>query len=144
MAGYKAPALLDPADDRAGFGVAIPFADLLGIRVIEQNTERAVLQAALRPDLTNSASVANGGLLMTLLDLAMGAAVRGHLGKAITVLTIDASMSFFAPGHTDLTATGRVLRGGSGIIFGEAEAHDADGTLLAKALGTMKPLLPRQ
>jgi hypothetical protein len=30
------------------------------------------------------------------------------------------------------------------MMFCEAEAHDADGTLLAKALGTMKAMLPRE
>ena len=132
------------APDPGGFGVSIPFANLLGIQVIEQNADKAVLQVRLKQEFLNSWGVANGGVVMTMLDLCMGAAVRGRLGQALSVLTIDASMSFMNPARSDFTATGRVLRPGKSMMFCEAEAHDSDGTLLAKALGTMKAMPPKQ
>ena len=132
------------APDPGGFGVSIPFANLLGIQVIEQNADKAVLQVRLKQEFLNSWGVANGGVVMTMLDLCLGAAVRGRLGQALSVLTIDASMSFMNPARSDFTATGRVLRPGKSMMFCEAEAHDSDGTLLAKALGTMKAMPPKQ
>ena len=137
-------AAVNPTDDLGGFGVPIPFANLLGIRVVEQTRDKATLHVHLKPAFLNSWGVANGGVVMTMLDLCMGAAVRGHLGQALSVLTIDASMSFMNPARGDFTATGRVLRPGKSMMFCEAEAHDTDGTLLAKALGTMKAMLPKE
>ncbi len=142
-ASKNTPAAPDSAADAGGFGVAIPFAHMLGIRVIEQTRDKATLHVHLKPEFLNSWGVANGGVVMTMLDLCMGAAVRGHLGQALSVLTIDASMSFMNPARGDFTATGRVLRPGKSMMFCEAEAHDSEGTLLAKALGTMKAMLPK-
>ena len=40
--------------------------------------------------------VAHGGLLMTLLDVAMGSAARAHVDG--NVVTVDMQVAFLAPG----------------------------------------------
>ena len=134
----------DAVDDTGGFGIHIPFAKLLGIRVVEQTKSHATLRVHSQPELLNSWGVANGGVVMTMLDLAMGSAVRGYLGRALSVITVDISMAFLSPAHADIIATGRVLRGGKSLLFCEAEARDVDGELLAKGMGTMQALEPRE
>ena len=124
--------------------VHIPFLAHLGIELLEESRERARITLTLRPELLNSWGVAHGGVVMTMLDTAMGVAVRGHLGVACSVVTIDLSASFMNPARGPrIDAEGRVLRGGRSTFFCECEVRDEAGTLLAKAIGTFKPLEKR-
>ena len=97
------------ADTTNGFGIVVPFAKMLGIHVIEQNRERARLRIDLRPEVLNSWGVANGGVVMTMLDLAMGTAVRGHLDQPLSMITVDISMGFMSAARGNFVAEGRVL-----------------------------------
>jgi uncharacterized protein (TIGR00369 family) len=82
---------------------------------------------------------------MTMLDLVMSWAVRGHYGVSGGVLTVDLSVGFMKGSFGDkLTAEGRVLHGGKSTAFCEAEARDDQGALLAKAIGTFKLLSDRE
>ncbi len=119
----------------------IPFVEHLGIRMIEQSAERAAIAFDRRPQLLNSWGAAHGGVIMTLLDYVMSAAVRGHYGAQHSVLTVDLSLGFMSAACADqLTAEGRVLHRGRSTAFCEAEARDEGGRLLAKAIGTFKLL----
>jgi acyl-coenzyme A thioesterase PaaI-like protein len=53
-------------------------------------------------------------------------------------MSINLNITYLEQGHGRLTGTGRVLRSGRTVIAAEAEAHDARGTLVAKASGTMR------
>ena len=121
-----------------GFSVNIPFVEHLGIRLVEQSKTRAVVSLEMRPEMLNSWGAAHGGVLMTVLDLVMSAAARGHYGVGGGVLTVDMSVGFLSACYGDLTAEARVLHGGRSTAFCEAEARDKDGKLLAKAIGTLK------
>jgi uncharacterized protein (TIGR00369 family) len=125
------------------FGVTIPFVEHLGIRLVERSKERAIVSLTKRPDLLNSWGAAHGGVIMTMLDLVMSVAVRGHYGIAGGVLTIDMSVGFLNASYGDITAEGRVLNAGKSTAFCEAEARDETGKLLSKAIGTFK-LLPEK
>jgi uncharacterized protein (TIGR00369 family) len=119
--------------------VRVPFVEHLGIRLLEQSAARAAIVLEKRPELLNSWGAAHGGVLMTMLDYVMSAAVRGHYGVDGGVLTVDMSVGFMkaATGAT-IHAEGRVLHGGGTTAFCEAEARDDGGTLLAKAIGTFR------
>jgi uncharacterized protein (TIGR00369 family) len=127
--------------ERPEFGVAIPFVEELGIHLIEQSRERAVISIKRRPELLNSWGAAHGGVLMTMLDLVMSMAVRGHYNVSAGVLTVDMSVAFLNASRDDVLAEGRVLHAGRSTAFCESEARDTEGRMLAKAIGTFK-LLP--
>ena len=120
------------------FGVRIPFAEHLGIRMIECTKERVVVALDRRPEIANSMGNLHGGVLMTMLDLAMTCAVRAHYGVAGGVITIDMSASFIRPAGATALAEARVLNGGKSMAFCEAAARDPDGKLLAKSIGTFR------
>src|SRR5690606_3649136 len=121
----------------------IPFVEYLGIRLTEQSKERAVIALDRRPELLNSWGSTHGGVIMTMLDYVMGAAVRGHYGADNSVLTVDLSLGFMKPATSEqMIAEGRVLHRGRSTAFCEAEARDQSGTLLAKAIGTFRLLPP--
>jgi len=125
------------------FGVTIPFVEQLGIRLVERSKERAIVSLAKRADLLNSWGATHGGVIMTMLDLVMSMAVRGHYGVAGGVLTVDMSVGFLNASFGDISAEGRVLNAGKSTAFCEAEARDETGKLLSKAIGTFK-LLPEK
>jgi uncharacterized protein (TIGR00369 family) len=117
----------------------IPFAEHLGIRPIEITGERAVIELRRRPELLNSWGAAHGGVIMTMLDVVMSMAVRGHYRANTPVITIDMSVGFMNASRNDFVrAEGRVLHAGESTAFCEGEARDESGLLLAKAIGTFK------
>jgi uncharacterized protein (TIGR00369 family) len=131
--------------ERSEFGVTIPFVEQLGIRLVELSRERAIVSLKRRPELLNSWGAAHGGDIMTMLDLVMSMAVRGHFNNATaSVLTVDMSIGFLNASKDDVFAEGRVLHAGRSTAFCEAEARDAEGRILAKAIGTFKLLADRK
>ncbi|MCX7891536.1 MAG: PaaI family thioesterase [Burkholderiales bacterium] len=121
--------------------VRVPFVEHLGIRLLEQSQARAAIALDRRPELLNSWGATHGGVLMTMLDYVMSAAVRGHYGVDGGVLTVDMSVGFMKAGFGErIVADARVLHGGQSTAFCEGEARDEKGALLAKAIGTFKLL----
>ncbi len=126
-------------------GIRIPFTEHLGVQLIEVTREHAVVSLEKRPELLNSWGATHGGVIMTMLDLVMSWAVRGHYGIVGGVLTVDLSVGFMKAGFTDkVYADGRVLHGGKSTAFCEAEARDEQKNLLAKAIGTFKLLAEKE
>ena len=120
------------------FGVHIPFVDRLGITLVEATKARAIVALDRTTELSNSLGTMHGGALMTMLDLVMTVAVRGHYGVAAGVITIDMSVNFIRPGAGRVLAEGRVLNGGKSMCFCEGEARDEAGKLIAKTIGTFR------
>jgi len=125
-------------------GIHIPFTEHLGIKVVEANREHALVTLVKRPHLMNSLGGMHGGVLMTMLDLVMSWAVRGHYGEVASVITVDMSIGFLKAGMGDVKAEARVLHAGKSTAFCDCEARDEDGALLAKAIGTFKLLRDRK
>jgi uncharacterized protein (TIGR00369 family) len=116
----------------------IPFGKYLGIEVTHLRDGAAQLALELRPELCNSFGTAHGGVLSTLLDVALCQAARTQHPDSAGIMTIDMATSFIAAGCGRLLAEGRVLKPGRSTIFAEAEVRNADGELVAKAIGTVR------
>lgn len=54
------------------------------------------------------------------------------------VVTIDIHVALMSPATGRLTATGRATGGGRSVCFCEAEIADANGHLVARAMGTFR------
>ncbi len=95
------------------FKVRIPFVELLGMELQRFDPGESEIHLELRDELTNSWSVAHGGVTMTLLDVAMAHAARSPLASGGEpqpgVVTIEMKTSFMRPGQGRLVATGRRL-----------------------------------
>jgi uncharacterized protein (TIGR00369 family) len=118
------------------FGAKIPFADLCGIEFLGAANGVTRLRVVLDERHGNSSGIAHGGLVATLLDIAMGSAAR--LAAGGLVMTLDMHINFIATGRGFLTAEGRVARAGGSIVFAEAEARGAKSEIVAKASGVFK------
>lgn len=122
------------------FGLRIPFLELLGFRGESAEGGIARVSVELKPELMNSLHVAHGGVVMTLLDVAMTMAARSTRVPAGSAVTIEMSVSFIRPATGRITSEGRVMHGGKSVVFCEGEARDDSGELVAKAMGTFKLL----
>lgn len=118
----------------------IPFLAHLRILTEALGEGTARVSLPLEPHLTNSFGSAHGGIIMTLLDIALCTAARTLHPDAHGMMTIEMSTSFIDAGSgTRLLAEARVLRNGRSTIFVEGEARNDDGSLVAKAIGTVRP-----
>ena len=76
---------------------------------------------------------------MSLLDVALCTAARTLHPDSLGVITIDMSTSFIGGGSgARLLAEARVLKNGRSMIFVDGEAKNEDGSLVAKAIGTVR------
>ena len=119
------------------FGADIPFARLCGVEALGYADGRTRLRLRLRDDHGNNLGIAHGGVICTLLDIAMGTAARPAAGRP--VLTLDMQTRFLSPGRGVLLAEGFVVRGGRSVLFCEAEIRGEDGDRVATASGLFKP-----
>ena len=117
-------------------GRKIPFAQHLGIRLKEKGGGRAVFELELRPELMNSFNAAHGGVVMTLLDIAMAIAARTMDESAVGAVTVEMKASFISVGKGTLVAEGRCIHHGSSVSFCESTITDTSGRTIAKATGT--------
>lgn len=115
-----------------------PFTAFIGATLEELSDGHARLSLVLEPKHTNPHGVMHGGVVTTMMDSAMGAALgrlRGEVVRDRPHATIEMNASFLAaarPGD-EIVVEGRVLKLGRTVAFGEAEARrSGDGELIAK------------
>ena len=117
----------------------IPFVVHLGIVTDSLGEGQARLSLPIEPHLTNSLGTVHGGVIMSLLDVALCTAARTLHPESIGVITIDMSTSFIGGGSGPrLVADARVMKDARTMSFVEAEAKNEDGSLVAKAIGTVR------
>ena len=117
----------------------IPFLQTLKILTEELGQGTARLSLPVEVQFTNSLGTAHGGVIMSLLDVAVCTAARTLHPDSIGVITIDMSTSFIG-GATgpQLLAEARVLKDGRSMSFVEGEAKNPDGSLVAKVIATVR------
>lgn len=118
----------------------IPFLRLLGMHQDPAPPGQSLVRLSeLKPEHCNLLPAAHGGVIMTLLDVAMARAATSAPGAtSSSVVTVEMSSRFVTPGRGPLVASGRVLHGGGSLCTCQADVHLEDGTLVATAMGTFK------
>ena len=119
------------------FPIQIPFVEHLGLELVALSDGEAELRIDLDSAHMNSWEVAHGGVVMTLLDVAMAHAARSE-GAATGMATIEMKTSFLRPATGELRAVGRRLHRTATLAFCEAQLFDGHGRLCASASGTFK------
>jgi uncharacterized protein (TIGR00369 family) len=120
--------------------MADSFVDTLGVygRTAEDGTARLELEAT--EEHLNDAGTVHGGVLATLVDTAMGQAVRSRTGEDDVPATSQLTVTYLRPGKPGhLQVTGRVSKQGEHLTVCEADVEQ-DGRTLAHAVATFAVL----
>jgi uncharacterized protein (TIGR00369 family) len=129
---------------RLEFPIRIPFVERLGLELWRFGGGEAELRVDLAEAHLNSWAVAHGGVLMTLLDVAMAHAARspdiGTEGGGPGVATIEMKTSFVRPAEGVLRCEARLLHRTTTLAFCEGSVLDEAGHLCAHGTGTFKYL----
>ena len=120
-----------------GFGVEIPFVNLLGFELTQFEDGHSEIHYAPKAEHLNSFNVTHGGALMTLLDVSMATAARS-IEPGMGVVTIEMKTSFMQPAMGVLTAKGTLMHRTATMAFTTATVFDAKGRACAHATGTFK------
>jgi len=126
------------------FPLHIPFVEALGFELHHFAGGKAELRVVLDRAHLNSWEVAHGGVLMTMLDVAMAHAARSiHAHEpdfGPGVVTVEMKTSFMRPAEGRLRAAATLLHRSTTLAFCEASVFDDDNHLCAHATGTFKYL----
>jgi uncharacterized protein (TIGR00369 family) len=128
-----------PLDPRETFP-RVPFTRLLGVRREFSQAGRARLVLEARPELENMVGSVHGGVIATLLDVAMASAAVSKVDFTLTVVTLGMHNSFLHPARGRLTADGEVLAVDAGMATCRARILDEAGRLVAQAQGSFRYL----
>lgn len=122
------------------FPVHVPFVERLGLELHGCAHGQSELRVDLQESHLNSWEVAHGGVMMTMLDVAMAMAARSEHLDGPGVATVEMKTSFMRPGEGELRALGQLLHRTATMAFCEARVLNSDGELCAHATGTFKYL----
>lgn len=117
----------------------IGFRRFLGIQYREKNDRRAVVVLPIDEDKRNIRGVAHGGVVASLIDIAMGTAASGgdYQTRSRLVVTLEMKVNYLAPAvGAELTATAEVLHLGRRTIVVRCEVLTDTGKICAIGLGT--------
>jgi uncharacterized protein (TIGR00369 family) len=115
----------------------LPFAKMIGMRLVDMQMDMAVIEIEMRDDLRHPGGILHGGVTATLIDTAMAYAVRTRVGKNEPTATIDLTVHYLRP-HLNgkFACTAKVVRAGKRIFTVSAEVHNEAGDLIATGLST--------
>jgi uncharacterized protein (TIGR00369 family) len=116
----------------------VPFVERLGLELHACANGASEIRVDLTESHMNSWEVAHGGVVMTMLDVAMAMAARSQNLEGPGVATIEMKTSFMRPAEGELRALGKLLQRTTTLAFCEASVVDADGHLCAHGTGTFK------
>ena len=122
------------------FPVKVPFVESLGIELHAFSAGLAELHIDLDAGHLNTWEVAHGGVVMTMLDVAMAMASRSVSAAGVGVATVEMKTSFLRPAEHRLRALAKVLHKTATLVFCEASLYDDQDQLCAHATGTFKAL----
>ncbi|MFZ1701942.1 MAG: PaaI family thioesterase [Pyrinomonadaceae bacterium] len=116
---------------------SLPFAILIGMKLVDLQLDTAVLSIDMRDDLRQPSGVLHGGVTATLIDTAMAFAVRTRLPVDQPTATIDLTVHYLRPHISGIfICTAKVVRAGKRIFTVSAEVHGSEGKLIATGLST--------
>lgn len=133
---------LNPATQLANLGeeLNVPFLKLLGVRCISAEMGKGEILLALKPEHTNTWDVAHGGVLLTLMDVAMAVAARSGDQDDRSVVTIEMKNNFMQAANGILRVKADTVRRTVTMAFCEAKLYNDQGEICCMATGTFKYL----
>jgi 1,4-dihydroxy-2-naphthoyl-CoA hydrolase len=111
----------------------MPFAELLGIRILSATPDRLTAEMVVRENLCTQPPVLHGGAVMTFADSLGAYATMLNLPEGANTTTIESKTNFLAPAPVGTTVTGECspLHRGRRTMVWQTRITNAQGRLLA-------------
>jgi 1,4-dihydroxy-2-naphthoyl-CoA hydrolase len=111
----------------------MPFAELLGIRILSAAPERLTAEMVVRENLCTLPPVLHGGAVMAFADSLGAYATMLNLPEGASTTTIESKTNFLAPAPAGTTVTGECapLHRGRRTMVWQTRITNAQGRLLA-------------
>jgi uncharacterized protein (TIGR00369 family) len=131
---------LNAATQLANLGeeLNVPFLKLLGVRLISAEMGKGEILLALKPEHTNTWDVAHGGVLLTLMDVAMAVAARSSDPSDRRVVTVEMKNHFMQAANGILRVKADTVRRTATMAFCEAKLYNDQGEICCMATGTFQ------
>ena len=116
---------------------SLPFAKLIGMRLVDLRTDEAVIEIEMRDDLRQPSGILHGGVTATLIDTAMAFAVITRLDPEDKTSTVDLTVHYLRPHLAGtITCTARVVRAGKRVFTVSADVTNDSGKHIATGVST--------
>jgi uncharacterized protein (TIGR00369 family) len=124
--------------DIEAFFETMPFAELVGVNLLEAEDGYARGRIEMRPELSWNPDrvMAHGGVAFTLADTVGGAALVSLVDQPCP--TVDMRIDYLNAGEGDLTAEAEVVRLGGTVGVVDVGVTDGSGTPIAEVRGVYK------
>jgi uncharacterized protein (TIGR00369 family) len=123
---------------KLGEELNVPFLKLLGVRCLSAEMGKGEILLALKPEHTNTWDVAHGGVLLTLMDVAMAVAARSGDPSDRSVVTIEMKNNFMQAANGILRVKADTVRRTATMAFCEAKLYNDQGEVCCMATGTFQ------
>ena len=124
--------------EEIGEELDVPFLKLLGVRLLKMGLGEGEIGLHLKPEHNNTWEVAHGGVLLTLMDVAMAIAARASDPYDRSVVTIELKNNFLQAANGNLRVMAKTVHNTATMAFCEAKLFNADGDVCCMASGTFK------
>lgn len=120
----------------------MPFAELLGVRIVHAAPERLTAEMVVRENLCTLPAVLHGGAVMAFADSLGAYATMLNLPAGASTTTIESKTNFFAPAPAGTIVTGECapLHRGRRTMVWQTRITNAQGRLLALVTQTQMVL----
>ena len=110
----------------------LPFAKLLGVKLLSAAPDRVTAEMTVRDDLCTSPAVLHGGALMAFADTLGAWATVLNLGDGLWTTTIESKTNFIAPAPVGSTVTAEcvAIHRGKRTMIWQTRVSNANGRLL--------------
>ena len=112
---------------------SLPFANLLGIEIVEAKPELVVARLAVRKALCTIPDILHGGAIMSLADTVGAVATVLNLPQGASTTTVESKSNFLAPVPLGdvATATCEPFHRGGRLMVWQTKITRGDGRLCA-------------
>jgi uncharacterized protein (TIGR00369 family) len=118
----------------------VPFLKLLGVRCLEVGIGSGEIGLDLKPEHKNTWDVAHGGVLLTLMDVAMALAARSADPYDRSVVTIELKNNFMQAATGSLRVHAFTIHHTATMAFCEAKLYDSANKVCCMASGSFRYL----
>ncbi len=120
----------------------LPFAELLGVKILSAEAERVTAEMLVREDLCTNPAVLHGGAVMAFADTLGASATILNLRDGTWTTTIESKTNFFAPAPVGTRVLGECtpLHRGKRTMVWQTKITSEQGRLLAMVTQTQMVL----